>query len=99
MTAEEMAQCWVPVQMRWRHIQPGDVIVGKDGAQLWMVSGAGEDGGQWRIDASWSYVGTVTQLGDPDQVATVLLPGALRDAMELTRAELGARLLERREAA
>jgi hypothetical protein len=94
MNPEEFATCWVPVPLRWRHVVAGDVIVGK-GETPWMVRAqdmpcagiALEHGAQhWEGDV------------DPDEVVQVLTPWPMAQAMALTRAELGARVIERRNA-
>lgn len=82
----------VPVTLRWRHVQPGHVIVGADGL-LFMVTGAGEDGGQWRLDITRGWLGISSYMGDPDDTAKVLMTRAERDAMTLCRDQLGARVI------
>ena len=42
MTAIDPATCWAPVPVRWRYVQPGDVIAGAGGLLgLWMASSTG----------------------------------------------------------
>lgn len=95
MTTEELAQVWIPVSLRTRHVIAGDVFVGKDGG-LWHVTKSGAT-----TDGTWALVvdqgDYVTGGGmDPDDVIDVLVPALERDAVELTREELGARLVARR---
>lgn len=91
MTATLPADVWVPVPLRARHVIAGDVIVGKDGS-LWPITESRATGGTWSIN--------VANFGldypDPDDVIPVLVPVIERDAVELTREQLGARLIERR---
>lgn len=88
---------WVPVPLRWRHILPGDMVVAPDD-QIWHV-----------IEV-WSGKCSTTATAergkerfsrdvDPDDVIPVLVPVVERDAVELTRDQLGARLVERRTTA
>lgn len=87
---------YVPVPIRWRHVQVGDVFVGRD-KQLWYVTDIRENAGALTVQALlqfWSRTGDV----DPDDVISVLVPVPERDAVELTREHLGARLVERRTA-
>lgn len=83
------ADCWVPVPLRWRHVIPGDVIVGRDG-RPWMVTSTGT--AVTAVDGPTA----ATQPVDPDDPIPVLVPVTDRDAVELTRDQLGARLVERR---
>ena len=76
----------------------GDVFLSRDGA-LWIVSRAdfGSQAGQFGIlvdngNVAHRWGGTV----DPDDVVQVLVPVTERDAVELARDQLGARLIERR---
>lgn len=89
------ADCWTPVPLRFRHVIEGDVFVGRDGA-LWHVE---------RISSSYGPGVEVTVRCcaathhadvDPDEVVHVLVPVTERDAVELTREQLGARLVQRR---
>jgi len=84
---------WVPVPLRWRHALQGDVFVGGDG-QLWMVMERYEYKGQHGAVAcrSKEYDAPI----NPDDVIQVLVPVSERDALELTREQLGARVVERR---
>lgn len=85
------ADAWVPVPLRWRHVRPGDVIVGRENV-LWNVWGSREAMGRWAIDA----FGMATVYGDPDDVVNVLIPVPERDAAGAVRDELAATLVERR---
>ena len=100
MTAPSLADCYVPVPLRWRHVQPGDVIVGKDGlyvvAELAPAVGAATTVAVRLVRTrkiEWS--GSV----DPDEVATVLMLATERDALTTVRDILGGQLTERRTAA
>lgn len=98
MSADEPApEAWVPVPIRARHVAPGDTIVGRDAA-LFHVTGAGEDGGTWRIDVTRSYLGISHYRLDPDEVVSVLVPMTEREALTVARDELAARITERRTA-
>lgn len=94
MTAPELADCWIPVPLRWRHVQPGDVIVGKDG-RLHYVTESRRAGGTWSCNVH-GY-GLVYPM--PDEVATVLMLATERDALTTVRDILGGQLTERRTAA
>ena len=83
---------WVPVPMRWRHVVAGDVIVGHDGG-LWLVAVRGRDG---LTTAMRTGADQHSAPVDPDDVVQVLVPVTEREAVELTRDQLGARLIERR---
>lgn len=88
---------WCPVPLRWRVVQPGDVIVGTDG-HTWSVGAlgpaAGQPGGLWVA----TYCGTRSWQGavDLDAVVNVLVPAPERDALTTTRDVLAARIIERR---
>lgn len=89
---------YVPVPIRWRHVVPGDVFVGRDGA-LWLVAGISAGG----VADKATLVGPITYHAgpgeiDPDDTVTVLIPVSEAEAVELTREVLGARLVERRTA-
>jgi hypothetical protein len=84
---------WEVVNMRWRNIRPGDVIV-NGRAEMWMVT-------------SWSLVpnqatltvvrgaGTHTFQKDPDEAVRVLLASTEREAILLAREQLGAVVTDR----
>jgi hypothetical protein len=82
---------WVPVPLRWRHVHPGDTFVGRE-SRLWHVTGIGPHEAEFRVDAVNSYT-PFTAMVDPDDTINVLVPVSERDAVELCREELGARLL------
>lgn len=94
MTAELEPDVWIPVPLRWRHVAAGDTFVAGDG-QLWHVAQREPSQGQiavqvvQRAQTSNAYV-------DPDDVVNVLIPVVEVDAVELSREELGARLVARR---
>lgn len=97
MTAPELADCWVPVPVRWRHLAPGDVFVAPDG-RLWHLVGITPERGQLVAGAMHGEEYARRPV-DPDDVIPVLVPTPERDAVELTREQLGARLVERRTTA
>lgn len=82
---------WVPVPLRAQHVLPGDVFVGKDGA-LWLVS---ETSPQFILRRTTDQMFSAFDV-DPNAVIHVLVPVTERDALRLTRDELGAALVERR---
>lgn len=94
MTAAELAQSWVPVPLRARHIVVGDVIAGRDG-RPWMVTAADPARGSILTTAQ-AGTDTIEVASDPDHTISVLVPVPERDALELTAELLGARVLERR---
>ena len=87
---------WVPVSIRFRYVQAGDTFVG-NAAQLWHVISIKPDLSQLRIQAHQGHT-LFSVMVDPDDVIDVLTPVPERDAIELTRDALGARLIERRTA-
>ncbi len=97
MTTTLPPDAWVPVPLRWRHVVAGDVFVGKDG-DAWQIARTGSSYGVGievtAIQGDRSFSDDV----DPDDVIPVLVPVTERDAVELTREQLGARLIERRTA-
>lgn len=93
MTTELPPDAWVPVPLRFRHLVEGDVFLGSDGA-LWHV-GQVHHGAQTRVAVQCGDAKRVGDL-DPDETVEVLVPVSEREAVELTREQLGARLVERR---
>lgn len=93
LAAKAPADAWVPVSVRWRHVVSGDVVLDPDG-RTWMLTDRPMTGGMTVTRGAHSYTATP----DPDDVVDVLIPVVERDAVELARAELGARLIERRTA-
>lgn len=86
---------WVPVSLRWRHVLPGDVFVARNG-ELWQVEETGPSP-RTSYDVIAVRGAQVHKADvDPDDVISVLVPVTERDAMELSREQLGARLVERR---
>jgi hypothetical protein len=87
---------WVPVQLRWRWVRTGDVFFSPKTGDLWsVVNDLGPTYARGSVlvrRGARSYVTTV----DPDDAIAVLVPVVERDALALTRAELGARLVGRR---
>lgn len=91
MTATLPPDVWVPVPVRARHIIVGDLIAGSDNA-VWLVTESRPAGGTWSLN----LYGHGLVYPDPDEAIPVLVPVTERDAVELTRDQLGARLVERR---
>lgn len=91
------ADAFVPVPVRWRNVNASDTFVAPDG-KLWHVA---------KIATSRAALAVTAQYGDrqfsrdvdPDDVVTVLIAVPERDAVELARDVLGARLIERRTTA
>ena len=83
--------CWVPVPIRMRHVQPGDVILSKDG-QPWMVDVATIHG-RLQVNRMREDMNVTVDL---DHVIQVLVPVSERDAVTLTRDQLGAQVESRR---
>lgn len=86
---------WLPVPLRWRHVLAGDVFVARNGTLWHVISTGTAPTGQFLVATSRGpeeYGSTV----DPDDSIQVLVPVAERDALRLTRDELGAALVERR---
>jgi hypothetical protein len=94
VTPEELATSWVPVPLRWRHVIAGDTFVDRNGA-LWHVTRVGMTADGFAAVAAQADAVTGSPV-DPDDVIPVLIPVSERDAVELTRDQLGARLVERR---
>lgn len=87
-----MTDVWVPVPLRWRHVQPGDVIVGTNG-RLIAVEATGGHGQQVYVHLHGHALPFPL---DPDDTVQVLVPVAERDALVASRDQLGARIAERR---
>lgn len=86
--------CWVPVPLRWRHVVAGDTFVGREN-QLWHVEEINGYGAA--LDVAVRCSGDTHRVDvDPDEAMQVLVPVAERDAVELLREELGARLAAQR---
>jgi hypothetical protein len=96
MTPEEFATCWVPVPTPWRYVVAGDTIAGR-GERPWTVVSL-PPGLQIQCGADWwpRTAEDRRHLPDPDDEVQVLTPVPMAQAMALTRAELGARVIERR---
>jgi hypothetical protein len=88
--------CWMPVPLRWRTIRPGDVFVARDGC-LWSVTTATLTHDSIAIVARHGERHGVRSV-DPDDNVPVLIPVSEYEAVNLTRAELGARVIARRTA-
>lgn len=88
---------FVPVPLRWRHVVSGDVIVGKDGA-LWIVGDNELPRGGVQVRARQGGDRFFVRDVDPDATVKVLISATERDALRLTREQMGAQVVERREA-
>jgi hypothetical protein len=88
---------WVPVPVRWRYVRSWDLIVGKNKA-IWAVERIGCSYGPGLEVTAVCGPDSFTDDVDPDETVQVLIPVAERDAVELCREELGARLVEQRTA-
>lgn len=97
MTAPGLADCYVPVPIRWRHVIAGDLFLDRNG-NPWHVTDANTRGRTGcRVVAVCRDL-TLDRAVDPDAAVTVLMRADERDAANLLRTELGARLIERRSA-
>ena len=89
---------WVPAPVRWRHMLVGEVFLGAKDRQ-WMVSAlASQPDGTISVTARQGQ-DEFQAVVDPDETIQALVPTVEREALELTRAELGAQIIERRAAA
>lgn len=91
MTEPLPADAFVPVPIRWRHVQPGDHFLAPDG-RAWHVIGFSDERGQ-RVAGAVHGEQHARRAVDPDEVIRVLVPVTERDAVQLCRDELGARLI------
>jgi hypothetical protein len=93
VTAIDPATCWVPVPVRWRYVQPGDVIAGN--GQLYQAASSypSEDRSQWVIMVT---PGALVQIGDPDEMVSILVPVPERDARSLVLEDLATHVIGRR---
>lgn len=93
------ADAWVPVPLRWKHVQPGDVIVGRDG-RPWSVGAVGPAIGRPGQRFAVTYHGTACWEGHvgADATVQVLTPVPERDAAAVLRDELAGQLVARRTA-
>jgi hypothetical protein len=92
VTAIDPATCWVPVPVRWRYVQPGDVIAGKGGLFMVDQSEALLGSGEWVLGT----VNAPSQAGDPDEMVSVLVPVPERDARSLVLEDLATHVIGRR---
>lgn len=85
--------CYTPIPLRWRHVQPGDVVVLKD--KLWEVT-ATDMQGQWA--EAFVARGEKTHRADldPDATVPVLVRHQEREALQTAREQLGATVVDRR---
>jgi hypothetical protein len=97
VTAPALDVAYVPVELDWAAVVPGDVILGSDG-RLFIVTGAGKDGDQWRLDVVHNYCGIETYRSPVNATVRVLVPIPERDALTLARDQLAAHVIERRSA-
>lgn len=93
MSAPTLADCYVPVPLRWRHVTAGDTIVTPDGA-LWHIGQRTPAGDVYAVRGEDEHTGTP----DPDALVTVLVPATEREALTAARDELAAQVTERRTA-
>ncbi|MDN5853365.1 MAG: hypothetical protein L0K86_11070, partial [Actinomycetia bacterium] len=68
------ADCWVPVDMPWRHVQTGDLMVGADGS-LYLVRAVELDprGMLARVEVTADGYQIHAKGCDPDAATTVLV--------------------------
>jgi hypothetical protein len=92
-----IADAWVPVPLRWRHVQVGDVFFSAKTGDLWLVTAAENRADRPARRVTVAHGGaTHTAEVELDDIAQVLVPVIERDALRLSRDELGARLIDRR---
>lgn len=95
MTAIDPATCWVPVPVRWRYVQPGDVFAG--GAGLFWVEeisyGAGVIA---RVIGPNTGAQAHSYILDPDELVSILVPVPERDARSLVLEDLATHVIGRR---
>lgn len=89
------ADVFVPVPLRWKHVVSGDVIVARDG-ELWIIGDNELPRGGVSIRARQGGDSYFARDVDPDDVIKVLVPVTERDALQCTRDQLGARVIDRR---
>lgn len=96
MTAIDPATCWVPVPVRWRYVQPGDVFSGAAG--LFWVESISTGAGMVCAYVIGSNTGPKAKgyMLDPDELVSILVPVPERDAQRLTVEQLGAVVTGRR---
>lgn len=85
---------WVPIPLRWRHVAPGDVTLGREG-DPWVITRCEPSQELIAVQAARSG-DPINTYCDPDDTVQVLVPVTERDAVELCREELGARLTAQR---
>jgi hypothetical protein len=84
---------WTPVELRWRHVWPGDSIVGEDG-KLWHVVNVVNNLASWDafvVHGTEDYMAPV----DPDETVSVLCPAVEANALARVREELGGSVIDR----
>lgn len=87
---------WAPVPLRWRHVLAGDVFYSAKTCDLWHVTEI-ENVEPFLLTVHLNHGGERYEVeADRDAVIHVLVPVTERDALRLTRDELGAALVERR---
>lgn len=91
MTTIDPATCWAPVPVRWRYVQPGDVLAGKESL---LVVAHVELGPRWFNAVLHGYEESFDV--DPDELVQVLVPIPERDAQRLSVEQLGAVVVGRR---
>jgi hypothetical protein len=87
---------WVPVELPWKHVRPGDAFVGRE-QKLWHVARCAPSQGQIAIQVV-QVDEPINTYADPDETVQVLVPVSERDCAELLvgREQIAARLIERR---
>lgn len=96
MTAIDPATCWVPVPVRWRYVQPGDVFAGAAG--LFWVESASYGAGTVCAYVIGSNTGPKAKayILDPDELVSILVPVPERDARSLVLEDLATHVIGRR---
>lgn len=86
--------CWVPVQLPWRHVRAGDVILDRQERPWSVAATLGVKGG---MQITATRAGTpLRRVVDPDEQASVLMPVAEVDARRAIAAMgLKARIVDR----
>jgi hypothetical protein len=87
---------WVPIPMRWDTARPGDVFIDRGGAPWTLVSVITDGTRAVHVRARHGAQEYAGQPASP--TAQVLVPVPERDALTLSRAVLGSRIMERKTA-
>lgn len=97
MTTTLPRDVFIPVPLRWRHVMSGDVFTGHNGA-LWHVTEVRSTTSALLLVTTESGPHSFQAEVDPDETVSVLVSVIERDAVELTREQLGVQLVQRRAA-